>query len=189
MNTMTNKHPETEEVVASINECLDCIKQLDDCHLLNYYPLAYMQIFVKFQKLLYSQFEMYCLGKVSSSGYCPARKHLFDDEIELRAFLKTKTEYIDYDDRISELSEYIFNDSPFAKLFCLEPQGYVMLKHIRNHIAHESPSSYKKLYDARILKDNQTIGQYFAGRSKKNTIRFNELIKSIYDFSNYIIEG
>ena len=26
-----------------------------------------------------------------------------------------------------------------------------MLKHIRNHIAHESPSSYKKLYDARIL--------------------------------------
>ncbi len=189
MKTLTNKYPETIELTTSINDVILCLSKLDDYNKINFYPLAYMGIFVKFQKLLFTQFKLYCIGHKSSLGYCPERRHIFEDEIELRAFLKVKSEYTDYDESIHQLSDYIFKDAPFSKLFSLEPQGYYILKHIRNHIAHESQSSYKKLLDAHIIKDDQTIGEYFAKRSKKGKIHFEELITSLYDFSNYIIEG
>ena len=64
-----------------------------------------------------------------------------------------------------------------------------MLKHIRNHVGHESNSSYQKLLSARIIREDQTISEYFAMRSKRNKVHFDELINSIYEYSNYIIEG
>lgn len=189
MQALINKHPETAELVESINEAIVCISKLSEAERPGYYCLAFFGIFVKFQKIVREQFEHYCLGEQSSSGYCPERKHVFHDISELRSFLKTRSEYIDYDERIYELAEYIFEDNPFSNLFSIEPQGYLMLKSIRNHIGHESDSSYKKLYDARIIRDDQTISTYFAMRSKRNKIHFDELVLSIYEFSNYIIEG
>lgn len=189
MRTFENKHPETAELTTSINDTLICLSKLDDSEKLSYYPLAFLGIFVKFQKLVYNQFELYCLGERSSCNYCPIRKHVFHSEQELRAFLKIHSEYIDYDERILDLSEYIFENNPFTKMFSIQPQGYHMLKHIRNHIAHESQSSFTKLYNARILKEGQNINQYFAMRSKRSKIHFHELVNSLYEFSNYIIEG
>lgn len=189
MNKVINKHPETEELVETINQVISCLSKFSDEEKLNYYPLAFFSIFVKFQNLVHNQFEKYCIGEQSSTGYCPNRKHVFSDISELRSFLKTRSEYIDYDDRISELADYIFDENPFSNLFSLEPLGYLMLKHIRNHIGHESNSSYQKLFSARIIREDQTISEYFAKRSKRGKIHFEELANSIYEYTNYIIEG
>ncbi len=189
MTEKTNKHPETEELVETINQTISCLSKLSDEEKLNYYPLAFFGIFVKFQNVVYKQFEKYCIGEPSSADYCPNRKHIFSDLSELRSFLKIRSEYIDYDDRINELADYIFDENPFSNLFSLEPLSYLMLKNIRNHIGHESNSSYQKLLSARIIREDQTISEYFAKRSKRGKVHFDELINSIYEFSNYIIEG
>lgn len=190
MKEFVNMYVETEELVETINKYIRTINSLDEESKVNYYPLAFFAIFVKFQKLVYNQFERYCLGQCSSANYCPKRKHCFADEKELRHFLGSKKrEYIDYDDRIEILSSHIFIDNPFDNLFCLIPQSYNNLKKIRNYIAHESDISKGKLIESKILDDSGDISIYFAQKSKKSIIHFNEIIKSLYDYSNYILEG
>ena len=67
---------------------------------------------------------------------------MFNDEIELRKFLGTKNrDYIDYNERIFSLSEYIFVSNPFDKLSYLSPLSYQQLIDVRNHVAHESDTT------------------------------------------------
>ena len=188
--TYENHHPETEDLVLSINNCFAIIDKLDEEQILNFYSKAFFEIFVKYQNLIYRLFNQYCLGEKSSTGYCPVRKHMFGDELELRTFLQSNSEFINYDNRINELAEYIFDTSPFQNLNCMTPLSFSLLKDIRNYLAHESNSSYKKLLQARIIKEDRSIDEYFASSyRKRNKSYFIVIVQNIYDFSNYLIEG
>lgn len=190
MKEFDNKYVETTELVASINNSILTLAKLDDEEKINYYPIAFFEVFVNFQNLVYASFENYCIGMKSSYGYCPVRKHIFGDEIELRAFLKTKSEYIDYDLRIVDLSDYIFETNPFSNLKYMKPLQFSILKDVRNYIAHKSSQSLKKLESARIVRDNRSLAMYFAAKYKSNNKPyFDVIITNIYEFANYIIEG
>lgn len=190
MKEIKNKHSETEELVSLINKCYAIIDKLDEENRINYYPIAFFEVFVSFQVMVYSLFEMYCVGRHSSAKYCPKRKHSFLDEKELRAFLRTKTEYIDYDSRISDLSEYIFENDPFTNLNFMTPLSFPVLKMIRNYVAHSSESSISKLEAAGIVRPNRSLSDYLAEKNKKTSRSyFEEIVLSIYGFSNYLVEG
>lgn len=190
MDKYTNKHIETAELVDTINNCIDCINKLEDSELINYYPLAFINIFVKFQNVVYLLFEKYCVGQPSSAGYLPELLHNFNDEIELRKFLGNKNkDYIDYDDRIRELADFIFRPNVFENLFYLSPVSYTNLKYIRNYIAHESDSSKNKVVQAGIIRENEVLGTYFLKRNSRGKINFNEIVHNLYEYCSYLIEG
>ena len=93
MQALINKHPETAELVESINEAIVCISKLSEAERPGYYCLAFFGIFVKFQKIVREQFEHYCLGEQSSSGYCPERKGILYKNL-LPSKLRTSTSII-----------------------------------------------------------------------------------------------
>ena len=134
-------------------------------------------------------FESYALGNVSSQGHTPILKHTFAEEKELRAFLGGKKDYIEYDTKIKELSEYIFTNDVFDKLSMLQPIPYNQLVDIRNHIAHESSHSRNKIIQQHIINETEEISDFFVKRKKGGgEIYIVAIIKSLKEYSDYIID-
>lgn len=186
MNKFTENYEENRELILQINTTLDHLSKLEEVNKLSYYPLGFFGIFIKFQNCIYNQFEKYCLGEKSSQNFSPERKHVFNDEIELRKFLGTKNrDYIDYNERIFSLSEYIFVSNPFDKLSYLSPLSYQQLIDVRNHVAHESDTTKAKI--ARMTH-NISLEEYFAKKSQGKT-NFERIITCLKLFSDYIIDG
>ena len=186
MNKFTEYYSENQELVLQINKTIDHLSSLDDQNKLSYYPLGFFRIFIKFQNCIYDQFEKYCLGEKSSKDFLPERKHVFYDSIELRTFLGSKNrDYIDYDDRIMNLSEYIFVSNPFRNLSFLSPLSYQQLIDVRNYIAHESDKATSKLLD---MTHNISVEEYFA-KKKDGRTNFEKIITCLKQFSDYIIDG
>ena len=186
MNKFTEHYIENQELVLQINKTLDHLSKLDEEGKLSYYPLGFFGIFIKFQNCIYAQFEQYCLGEKSSQEFLPKRKHIFNDEIELRKFLGAKNkDYIDYNDRISSLSQYIFESNPFDNLSYLSPLSYQQLIDVRNYIAHESGSTKSKLMK---MTHNISLEEYLA-KKKQGKTNFERIITCLKQFSDYIIDG
>ena len=186
MNKFTDYYTENQELVVQINKTLDHLSSLDEENKHSYYPLGFFRIFIKFQNCIYSQFEKYCLGEKSSQNFLPDRKHVFNDEVELRTFLGSKNrDYIDYDDRIINLSEYIFVSNPFGNLSFLSPLSYQQLIDVRNYIAHESDKATSKLLD---MTHNISLEDYLA-KKKDGRTNFEKIVKCLKQFSDYIIDG
>ena len=133
-------------------------------------------------------FELYALGGSSSKGYTPRLKHIFSEEKELRAFLGGKKDYIEYDTRISTLSEYIFDDDLFDKLRMLQPYPYNQLVEIRNHIAHESEHSKSKMIQQRFINDSEEISDFLLKkRNGRADTYIVSIIKTLKEYSDYLI--
>ncbi|AKN33107.1 hypothetical protein Ccar_20570 [Clostridium carboxidivorans P7] len=129
------------------------------------YELAFFKVFVKFDLFLTQLFVNYSVGKGSSKGYIPQRKLEFIDEKHLEGILINKrSSFIDYSEKIPQLSKYIFRDGndPFSLVFSDSNFStyYNKMKYIRNYIAHESNESKKKYHKSVIMETNSFIEPY-----------------------------
>lgn len=123
------------------------------------YDIAILKIWIKFEKYLGEVFLKYSIGQPSELGYKPRLKISFADESHFNAFMKDKNrKYIDYLDKIENLSEHIFIENPFniILLDVERTQNFKRLKCLRNYIAHESEEARRKV-----------IQQCFGGDEKK----------------------
>lgn len=182
---------ENEELISQINFVIGQVNTLKQPELYELYPYFFFSVFIKFQNFVYTMFEKYALGQVSTKGYQPTLKHIFQDEKELHSFLGTKKkDYIEYDDKIDLLSCYIFNPDIFFKLSMLQPIPYNQLIAIRNYIAHESNHSRSKLEQFKIIDSNNTLSDYFI-KKKKGTSKcyFELIIENLKNLSDYIIDA
>lgn len=183
--------PEKEnvELVEHINNVIEMLNTLNEAQIYFLSPYLFFSTFIKFQKLVYNMFESYALGNVSSQGRTPILKHTFAEEKELRAFLGGKKDYIEYDTKIKELSEYIFANDVFDKLSMLQPIPYNQLVDIRNHIAHESNHSRNKIIQQHIINETEEISDFFVKRKKGGgEIYIVAIIKSMKEYSDYLID-
>lgn len=158
-----------------------------------YLPYAFLEIYIEFERFLADIFEKYCLGLSSSAGFIPERNLNFSDINQLRVFLKNKgSGFILYLDKIEELSDYIFKQdaNPFECLLHNSKFQYTDLKNIRNYLAHKSDSSYDKLVSSQIIKQNQSIEDYFSKKKKGLTINYFDFhVEQLIDISTLIIKG
>lgn len=181
---------ENREFIEHINECINILNSIDDdSKKIFLYPYLFFSIFVKFQNVVYNLFDQYAIGKSSSKGYTPVLKHKFKDEKELHVFLGSKNkEYIEYDDRIDKLSQYIFDDNIFDKLNMLSPLSYSKLLDIRNYIAHESVKSLNRLIDGGIINNGSKLSDYFI-KKKKGTAKtyFEMIVQNLKNFTDFLI--
>ncbi len=138
------------------------------------YEAYFLKIYVAFERFLGDLFEEYCLGNSSSKGYVPRRKLDFDCLEQLRNVLNSgkKLNYIDYIDKIKNLSKNIFDDNPFDIL--LEDAENVtyfnQMTLLRNCIAHESEFSKKK-YKEGCLANGDFIppGEFLIAKKSGHT--------------------
>lgn len=128
------------------------------------YEIAFFKIFVKLELFLGDLFIHYSTGKMSEVGYIPARKLDFQDERHLKGVLKNgNSVYIDYLEKIKNISKHIFKDehNPFDLIFSdASYSGYYnQMKILRNYIAHESEESKQK-YIKEVLNNRVFIQPY-----------------------------
>lgn len=151
------------------------------------YEIAFVKIYVKFEKFLSLIFTKYCLGQESAKGYKPRRKLEFKDDVQLKAILKNDNRsYIDYLKKIESLSKHIFEDNPFSIIFETSDSSlFDSMIILRNYIVHESYESRKKFEDTCIHRNDSTIeaGDYLLnvkrGTNRTNYDIFIEKIKQI----------
>lgn len=129
------------------------------------YELALFKVFVKFEVFLTELFKRYSVGEGSSKGYVPERKLEFVDEKHLEGVLKNnKSSFIDYNDKILNLSEHIFINerNPFSLIFMDAKLSvyYNQIKYMRNYIAHESKEAKLKYHKNVIGEANKFVEPY-----------------------------
>jgi hypothetical protein len=125
------------------------------------YEIALFKIFVKLEFFISEAFIVYATGQSNNYGYSAKRKLNFQDERHLKSLLKAGNKsFIDYNDKIKNLSEHIFEDkkNPFDIILTDADysQYYNKIKVIRNYIAHESEESKNK-YIREVLNNKEFI--------------------------------
>ena len=157
------------------------------------YEVYFLKIYVVFENYLGEIFEKYCLGQMSERGYKPKRRLEFDDIEQLRIILEAgkKSNYIDYIEKIKNLSKEIFQDNPFSIL--LEDAENVTLFNqmtlLRNCIAHESDFSKKK-YRESCLGNKTYIspGEFLMSLNKKKSKSYYSIyIEKIINISSGLL--
>lgn len=122
--------------------------------------IAFFKIYVKFEVFITDLFVHYSLGGNSSIGYSPERKLQFNTREQLESILKGKSSFIDYIEKMDNISKHIFldNKNPFDILRDIAEYKTAMdqMKYIRNYIAHESDES-KTRYMRYVLCNPQFI--------------------------------
>lgn len=107
--------------------------------------VAFFKIFVKFENFLVDMFTTFSTGNTSSFGYLPTRKLNFTSYEHLKKTV-TERQFIDFNNRMEDLSKQIFEDNnPFNFFFDSSDMDFFSkMKILRNYIAHESPESKQK---------------------------------------------
>lgn len=148
---------ENKELIDFIKKYNELLKESNNDLL---YEVVFIKIYVKFEKFLSNMFVKYCIGQASSTGYIPKRKLEFIDEQHLYNILKDNRSYVDYIEKIKNISKHIFNFNPF---YPLVESTYVAdfnkMTALRNYVAHESEESKKK-YIKYCLNNNEFIEPY-----------------------------
>ncbi len=155
------------------------------------YEVAFLKIYVKFEKYIANIFLTYCLGQENSYGYKPQRKLEFISEEQLKAVLKSENKsYIDYIKKIESLSNHLFVDNPFSIIFETDNGSlFNQMICLRNYIAHESDESRKK-YQLNCLPQNifMEAGDYLL-KAKRGTTKtyFSIYIEKIKEVSELLL--
>lgn len=114
------------------------------------YDIALFKIWISFEKFLSGLFIQYSLGQSSEKGYFPTLNIQFKSEEQFNAFMKEgNKQYIEYIDKITKLSNHIFEVNPFDSILSDSKYRPVMneIRALRNYIAHESGESRRKVID------------------------------------------
>lgn len=158
------------------------------------YEIAFFKIYVKFERFLSNLFLQYSAGEVSSSGYTPSRRLEFESKEHVHAIIKNKkTSYIEYIDKIENVSDFIFSESsnPFKILYVDPYATYFKNSTImRNHISHESSESTTKFQ--KILGESKpliSVGEYLATiNRKKSQTNYSIYTNNFKEISIYLLK-
>lgn len=155
------------------------------------YDIALFKVWIKFERFAGSMFLDYSLGKCSETGYAPNLKIKFQDEEQFNAFMREKgKKYIDYFDRIENLSKHIFADNPFdALLYDANIQSALgQITALRNYTAHESEEAKSKVIktcfgnnEKRFIEPNAYLQKKEKTTQKSYYTYYTEIILAIVE--------
>lgn len=158
------------------------------------FDIALLKIWVQFENFVSDLFVNYSIGVSSERSYFPERKLEFENEEHLNAFLKEgNKKYIEYFDKISNLSKHIFVDNPFDVMLATDYYNIVeQIKTIRNYVAHESNEAKSKFIN-KCLSGNgnkfTNINDFLLSKNKsENCSYFSFYITKLLELSELLIE-
>ena len=155
------------------------------------YEVCFFKIYVKFECLVSTLFEMYAVGESSSLGYSPKRKLNFEDREHFNAVLRKNDKQYNCIDKIQYLSQHILRENPFEILYndCNNHDLFDKMIALRNYIAHESPESRQK-YQRCCLSNGVYIEPHiFLKKIHKNLHKsyYTIFVQTLSNVSDYLI--